>query len=201
VTSRIRLLLRREAGFTLPELLVSMTVVGILLAVAAMAISSAIRHSDEVEDQAVIQAEVRGALEQFSQDVRQAYSGDQAVFPIESISPTQITLLSPDRQVPFHLRRVSYRVNGGQLQRARATSTDTDGAPWVIPSLSAWARLAGPVSTAAPFTYYREDGTQLTTFTNPALVKTVKVRLDVATNSAPGRVFKYETSVSVRADA
>jgi hypothetical protein len=71
----------------------------------------------------------------------------------------------------------------------------------VIPALGAWARLAGPVSTAAPFRYYRADGTQLTTFTNPALIETVKVTLDVATGSAPGRVFRYETSVSPRADA
>jgi prepilin-type N-terminal cleavage/methylation domain-containing protein len=193
--------LRREDGFTLSEMLTSMAVLGIFMAAAAIALSSAIRHSDEVEDQSVIQAEVRGAIQQFANDFRQAYSGDEATFPIESISPTQVTFLSPDRQAPFHLRRLSYRVSGGELQRARATSTDTDGAPWSIPALSSWARLAGPVSTAAPFTYFDVNGTQLTAFTNPSLVHTVKLRLDVATNSSPSRVFTYSTSVTRRADS
>jgi prepilin-type N-terminal cleavage/methylation domain-containing protein len=193
--------LRREDGFTISELLTSMAVLGVFLAVASMAISSAIRHSDEVEDQSVIQAEVRGAIEQFASDFRQAYSGDDATSPIESISATQITFLSPDRQVPFHLRRLSYRLSGGNFQRARATSTDTDGAPWSIPALSAWATLVGSVSTPAPFTYYDANGTQLTAYTNPSLVQTVKVRLDVATNSNTSRVFTYSTSVTRRSDS
>jgi prepilin-type N-terminal cleavage/methylation domain-containing protein len=193
--------LRREDGFTLSEMLTSLVVLGVLFAMASTILASAIRHSDEVEDQSVLQAEMRGALDQLGRDLRQAYSGDSLTFPIESISPTGITFLSPDRAQPFHLRRISYRLTSGRLERRAAASTDTDGAPWSIPALGAWLKQAGAITTTTPFRYYDANGSEITSMTNPALVHTVRVTLTAATGSAPNRSFTYETSVTMRADA
>lgn len=189
-----------EAGFTLVEMITAMTVFSILIAVFAMTFSSSIRHSDEVEDQSVLQVETRGAITFFAQDLRQAYDGDAnvATSPIESISPTQITFLSPDRAIPFHMRRVSYRLSGAQLERAMATSSDTDGAPWVIPVLGSYRKLVDGVKNATVFTYEKADGT---TATVAADVKTVHVTLTVATNSSPTRQFTYQTDATVRSES
>jgi prepilin-type N-terminal cleavage/methylation domain-containing protein len=192
--------LRGEDGFTLVEMLTAMTVFSILIAVFAMTFSSAIRHSDEVEEQSSLQAETRAAITFVSQDLRQVYDGDANVLtsPVESISSTQITFLTPDRVTPFHMRRLSYRLNAGQFERAMATSSDTDGYPWSIPALGSYKKLVGSVTNATAFTY--KDAAGLTTAV-PANVRTVHVTLTVATNTTPTRQYTYQTNVSLRSES
>jgi prepilin-type N-terminal cleavage/methylation domain-containing protein len=186
---------RGQSGFTLTEMLVAMIFIGVLFAVFATVVSSTIRHNDEIEEQTVLQAEARGAIDQIAQDLRAAYTGDDTVAPIESLSATQITFLSPDRKTPMHLRRVSYRLSGGTLQRRQAISSDTDGAPWVIPTLPSWGTRVQRVVNSTVFTYYDEDGV----VTNvPANVATVGITVTVATATSSTRQFTYQSSVSLR---
>jgi prepilin-type N-terminal cleavage/methylation domain-containing protein len=193
----------RQDGFTLTEMLVSILVLGLLMACFSLVFSSALRHSDEIEEQSDLQAEVRPAIDRFAQDLRQAYSGNSATVAILSMSSSQITFYSPDRLTPFHLRKVSYRVNGGNFERALLTSTDTDGWPWVGLSgtPSNWSTLAGSVvSASAYFRYYDVTGAELNPASaNPADVRTVNLKLVIATNTSPSRQVTYETSASVRA--
>jgi prepilin-type N-terminal cleavage/methylation domain-containing protein len=191
---------RGEDGFTLVELLSAMSVFGIVLASFAMVLSSAIRHSGEVEGQTNLQVEARSAITTVSQDLRQVYDGDGdvATSPIQSISPTQLTILTPDRAQPFHLRRVSYRLNAGKLERAFATSTDTDGAPWVIPALSSYRTVVSGIVNSAVFAFWKADGTPATA---PIDVKTIDLTLVVATKTAPTRQITYKSSVTVRGES
>jgi prepilin-type N-terminal cleavage/methylation domain-containing protein len=190
--------LRREDGFTLSEMLSAMAVLGLLFAAFATVVGSAVRNGGEIEGQTAIQGEARAAVDRFASELRQVYSGDETTYPIESISATQVTFLSPDRANPFHLRRISYRLNAGSLERAFATSSDTDGYPWTIGSLGAWQKLVGPVRNATVFTYY--DATGAVTSTASA-VKTVGITLVVSTVGSSSRQFTYTSSVTVRADA
>ena len=194
--------IRREDGFTLIEMLSAMTVMSIVLASFSLVLSSAIRHSGEIEESGNLQVESRAAISSVSQDLRQVFDGDDdvATSPIESISPTQITFLSPDRALPFHLRRVSYRLSGEEFQRGFATSTDTDGAPWSIPALGGYRKIVGSVvSTGTPvFAFKKADGTTATT---PIDVKTVDVTLTVATKTSSTRQYTYKTSVTVRGES
>ena len=96
----------------------------------------------------------------------------------------------------MHLRRISYQVTGGQLQRALATSTNT-AAPWSIPALSAWSTVARSiVTTGTPvFTYFDATGPRRRVAAN---VRTVRIRVTVATPTTPTRQFTYETRVALR---
>lgn len=192
--------LRGEAGFTLVEMLTAMTVFSILIASFATLLGSAIRHSDELEEQSSLQVEARAAIAFLSQDLRQVYDGDGNVLtsPIESIGPTQITFLSPDRALPFHLRRLSYRLSAGQFEWAMATSSDTDGYPWSIPALGSYRKLLGSVVNVSTFTY--KDAAGLTTAV-PANVRTVHVTLTVATDTTPARQYTYQTNATVRSES
>ena len=196
----MRRLIRRDEGMTIVEMLSAMAVFSIVLAGFAMVLSSAIRHSHEVEEQTNLQVEARSAIAFVSSDLRQVYDGDAdvATSPIESISPTQITFLSPDRAQPFHLRRVSYRLSSGEFQRAFATSSDTDGAPWSIPALGSYQKVVGSVVNGAVFTYTKSDGT---TATSPVDVKTIDVTLTVSTGTSPTRQYTYQTSTTVRGES
>jgi prepilin-type N-terminal cleavage/methylation domain-containing protein len=190
---------RRDEGFTLIELLSAMLVFSVLLAMFALILSSAIRHSDEIDEQTNLQSQARSAIGFVSSDLRQTYDGDAnlTTSPIETMTATQLTFLSPDRANPFHLRRVSYRLSGGTFQRVFATSSDTDGYPWVIPALGSYRTVVDRVSNASVFSYKKADGT---TATSPVDVKTVDVTLVVTTTTSP-RQYTYKTSVTVRGES
>jgi prepilin-type N-terminal cleavage/methylation domain-containing protein len=189
--------IRRQGGFTLVELLLAMGLIGVIFALFSVVVSSTLRHGGEVEEQTVLQHQVRGTVERLAQDLRQAYSGVEDSSPIESISASQIQFLSPDRQQPFHLRRLAYRASGTSFQSARAISTDTDGAPWDIPALGSWTTEFGSLVGTNVFTYLDENGAATA---DPAQVKTVVIQVTIATSTSPNRQYTYKTSVTLRAD-
>lgn len=195
MTGRLKRAARAQGGFTLIELLVSIVFIGMLFAAFSMVFTSALHHNDEVMEESTIQAEVRAAIDTLAGELRQAYTGDDLVAPIESIGATGLTFVSPDRASPFHLRRISYRVNGGTLERAVAVSTDTDGPPWSIPALGEWAPIVRSVANSTLFTYLDASGTVTT---NPAAVRTVAVTISVTTTTSGGRDFTYQTNVTLR---
>jgi type II secretory pathway component PulJ len=185
----------REGGYSIVELLIGFIFIGLLFSLFATVVSSALRHGDEVEEQTTLQVEARAAVDTLAAELRQAYTGDDTVAPIESIGANTITFLSPDRQEPFHLRRISYRLQSGVVERAQAVSTDTDGYPWTIPALGAWHGKVGSVVGSTLFTYYDADGAVTAT---PASVSTIAIAVTVATATSPDRQYTYRTSVSLR---
>jgi prepilin-type N-terminal cleavage/methylation domain-containing protein len=196
----MRRLIARQEGMTLIELLSAMVVFSVVVGMFALILSSAIRHSDEIDEQTNLQVQARSALGFVSSDLRQAYDGDgdPATAPIETMTATQLTFLSPDRQSPFHMRRVSYRLSGGTFQRVEAVSTDTDGAPWSIPALGSYRTSVDRIANASVFSYKKADGT---TATSPVDVKTVDITLLVTTTTQPARQFTYKTSVTLRGES
>ena len=55
--------LRAEDGVSLIEMLISMAVLGVFFAVFATVVGSSIRHGSEIQEQAVLQTEVRAAVD------------------------------------------------------------------------------------------------------------------------------------------
>ena len=195
---RLRGRLRSESGFTLIEMMVSMMVLGFFFASFATVIGSSIVHGTEIQEQAVLQTEVRAAVDTLVADVRQAsVAGDTSLARISTATSTQLTFLSPDRSQPMRLRRIAYQVTGGQLQRAIARSTNTS-APWTIPTLSAWSAplVRSIVTTGTPvFRYYDAAGAATTVAAN---IRTVRIRITVAPATAQNSALSYETRVSLR---
>jgi prepilin-type N-terminal cleavage/methylation domain-containing protein len=191
-----------EDGFTLVEMLSAMAVFGIVLGSFSMVLSSSIRHSGEVEQQTNLQVEARSAINTVTSDLRQVYDGDDnvATSPILSMSGTQVTFYSPDRQLPFHMRRMTYRLNAGTFERAFLTSSDTDGSPWVGVSSNptAFRTVVSDVVNSTVFAYKKADGTTATT---PVDVATIEITIVVATKTTPSRQYTYKSSVTVRGEA
>ena len=184
-----------QAAYTLVELLVAMAVLSVAFAAFAALLGVLIRHSGETQERSTLQTEARAAIDRLVQDLRQANTGDAGT-PILSLGSSQITFLSPDRATPFRLRQIAYRVSGDRLERAMAVSTNTGGPPWTFPALGAWVAQAGSIVDPAVFSYVDAAGVATT---NPAGVRTVNVRLRVATRTSPGAPTTYETSATLRA--
>jgi prepilin-type N-terminal cleavage/methylation domain-containing protein len=194
-----------QRGFTLIEVLSAMAVFGIVLATFAMVMRTSIRHSGEVEQQSNLQHEARTAITSMSQDLRQVYDGDSnlTTSPIQSIFANQITFLSPDRRLPFHLRRITYRIQGTELQRATLISTDTDGYPWsgISAAPSAFRPVVRNVVNAGTqplFRYLDANGAVTATVAN---IRTIELQVVVATKTSPTRKYTYKSSVTVRGES
>jgi prepilin-type N-terminal cleavage/methylation domain-containing protein len=187
--------LRNEDAFTLPELLVGMTLMSIVLVAFGQMLISSSRTSNRVEEQAVLQSEVRASIDRLTTDLRQA-TNTHGTSPVVSVSPTALTFDSPDRATPFHIRRISYQMVGGSLQRSTVTSTDTDGWPWTFPVAPAsWIGELTSVTNGAVFAYFDQNGAATT---DPNAVNSVRVTLTVRPRQNQALPATFSALVNIR---
>jgi prepilin-type N-terminal cleavage/methylation domain-containing protein len=187
--------LRGERGFTIVELMATMTVMGIVLAVFGQMLVTSSKTSSRIEEQATLQNDVRAAVDRLTTDFRQATNAN-GTSPVESVSGTALTFDSPDRMTPFHLRRVSYQLSNGQLQRSSTTSTDSDGWPWVWPpGAPSWTSEIGSVTNASVFTFYDASGAITTDAT---AVRSARISVTAAPRQTQGGSATYTALVTIR---
>jgi len=195
--------LRRQAGLTLIELLIGMSVLSIALAFIYALLSSIYNSGVQTIEAGTLQDEARLNIDQMVADLRQAYTGDPSTSPIAAISATSITFYSPDRLQPFRLRKISYQISGTSLQRAFVTSsnTSTTGPPWNgLTTLGPWTTLfssivANPGGTAV-FQYQKADGS---TATLPQDVATVIVTITAKATGSHTAATTYSSAATLRA--
>jgi prepilin-type N-terminal cleavage/methylation domain-containing protein len=187
---------RRDRGFTLVEVMVATSLLGLVLLLVYGAVGSGVQQAVDVEARIQTQSAVRVAADAFVRDLRQAYTGDAALPRVEAIGPTQITFYSPDRATPFHIRRISYRLSGTALQRSVTTSTDTNGFPWVFGTAGPYVTVLDNVRNTTVFTFRDADGAVTSDAESVALVQ-----LDVTVDRDPSRppgALVYSTTAELR---
>ncbi len=187
---------RGDRGFTLIEVTVATSILGIVLLLVYGTLNTGVRQAADVEARLQTEASVRLAADTFERDLRQAHTGDASLSRIASLAPAQITFYSPDRTTPYHMRKISYRMTGTTLQRSVTTSTDTDGFPWVFPAIGTYVTVLEFVRNPTLFTF--RDVADVVT-TDPASVATVQ--LDITVNKdltgQPGPL-SYSTTTEMR---
>jgi prepilin-type N-terminal cleavage/methylation domain-containing protein len=188
-------MIRDERGFTIPELLVTMVLLGIVLTAFAQMLITSSKTSNRVEEQAALQGEVRASIDRLMSDFRQATNSTTSS-PVVAVSGTSFTFDSPDRSTPYHLRRISYRLVNGQLDRSSTLSTDSDGAPWVWPpQAGAWIPQVTSITNPTPFTFFDGSGVQTT---DPNAVHSMRITLTVAPKQQQGGSNTYSSLISIR---
>ena len=204
MTRNARLRVGRQDGFTLIEMLMALIIMGILTSAFGTVVTAMITHSTEITGESVLQNEARTSIDGLAREIRQAYIGDGSN-GIESISGTAITFDSPDSSTPFHLRRISYRLNAGSIERQLTTSTNTDGTvpgsgpPWTWGTVGPWVKVIEFVRNPSIFTGYSDyTGSPQVTTNVAADVRAVAFNVVVATPGARGKQFTYAGSASVR---
>lgn len=197
------------------EMIVSMALLAILVEVFATTFTTTVNINAEVRDQNLAQVEVRAGLNRVVNDLRDATYGNATATPIAAKSATSVTLYSPDRMQPAHMRQITYSVNGTTFQRQETVSTNTNGPPWTwgaTTTQTLFDRLQNPTSV---FTYCTQTPTtdlhvSTTSNSDPitwtctppstlADIKTVIVNAKVATTGSPTRVYSYESVATLRA--
>ena len=186
---------RSEAGLTLVELSVAVSLLAVVLGLAYGTLWSSMRHGSSLEQRTVAQSESRLVLDGLTRELRQAYSGDAATAEIASMSGTELTFYSPDRDSPFHLRRISYRLNGTTLERSETVSSDTDGAPWSFGTTGPYRAALKDVASTSLFSYLDEDGA-VTAIAGD--VRTVVVAIQVGKSFRSPGPLSYRLSIHLR---
>ena len=197
--------LREEDGLTLSELLVVLAIMGVIMAALVGVLSMSITQSSQIQEQSTLQTEVRAATDTMASEIRQAYTGDTS-YPIETATSTTLQFLSPDRALPYHNRRVAYRLASGRSTgpRRRAPTPTAHpgqasrGRPTGRFPRASWIPRIRSVSNAAVFKYYDKSGALLTGTITPSSVYRVVITVTVATKAAATRQYTYSTSASLR---
>ena len=184
-----------ERGFTLIELLAAMAIMGTLLGAFGQMLITTSNSSARTQEQATLQDLARTAISGLTRDLREA-TNTLGTSPVESLSGTTLTFDSPDQATPFHLRRISYRLVGGELDRSVTTSLNTGNAPWQWPGTSGpWTGTLDSITSASIFTYYDATGAPTT---DPSAVRSVRITLAVAPKQNHGGTATYSALVSIR---
>ena len=186
---------RADDGFTVPELLVGMVILLIVLVGFGQVLMNTSKTSNRVEEQAMLQNDVRFVVDRLTGDLREATNTHQTS-PVSVATATTLTFDSPDRSTPFHLRRISYRLNGGTLERSAITSVNTGGWPWTWPVTPAtWSPQMDSIRNAGVFTYYDQNGAVTT---DPNAVESVRITLSVAPKQTQAAASTYTALVTIR---
>jgi prepilin-type N-terminal cleavage/methylation domain-containing protein len=208
--------LREERGFTLVELLVAMPMMVILLAGLSTTLVQLLNTSDKTQKQTILQTEARAALATLASDVRQAFVGDGTT-PFLSGTATSMTFESPDRmptvtsgtsQTSFHLRKITYTLSSGTLNRQFMTSTNTfPGAPpWTWPAQNGPViPVVGSITNTDVFTFYTAAGAQTSPPTALSFpisdfsgVRAVGIKLTLSTGGSQAKQFTFTQLVALR---
>jgi prepilin-type N-terminal cleavage/methylation domain-containing protein len=188
-------ILNDEHGFTLPEMLITMVLLAIVIAFFGQMLITSSKTSNRIQEQAMLQAEVRAALDRLTTDLRQATTAT-STSPVSVVGGTAFTFDTPDRSTPFHLRRISYRLVNGTLERSTTLTTDTDGTPWVWPATTGpWIQELGSITNPSPFVFYDANGLATTT---ASAVRSLRVTLTVAPKQTQGGSNTYSALVTIR---
>lgn len=186
---------RDEGGFTLPELLVGMVLLSIVAAGFSQVLITTSKTSNRVEEQAMLQNDVRASLARLTSDLREA-TNTHGTSPVVSATATTLTFDSPDRSTPFHIRRISYRLSGGAFQRSTLLSTNAGSWPWTFPVTPApWITEVDSITSGATFTYYDANGAVTT---DPNSIRSVRVTFTVAPHQNQGGSSTYQALVTIR---
>ncbi|MGK2958918.1 MAG: PilW family protein [Acidimicrobiales bacterium] len=183
---------RKEHGFGMIELVVAMGLSVGILTVATSFFTSGWQHTANLEREIITQGDARVVIAQMADELRQAYTGQAGLAPIESLSSTAITFYSPNREAPFKLRKIIYQHSGTTLTRSEVLSTNT-ATPWSIPG-------GAPTAVTVLSNVLPPGGVVPSIFTGtgaPTRTVAIQVSIDSDTTKLPA-AQKYEVTAYVR---
>jgi type II secretory pathway pseudopilin PulG len=140
-----------ESGFTVIELALVITLLGITSAMFSVVYGTTIKRSSDISKQSILQTEMRAALNGMVEDLRSSTTGDSVTHPIIAATNNSITFYSPDRLAPNKMRRVKYWLAGAEIKRQVTMSTNSAGPPW-----TGIATDTGPIRTVVSSIYAPE---------------------------------------------
>jgi prepilin-type N-terminal cleavage/methylation domain-containing protein len=208
--------IRNERGFTMIELLIAMPMLLVLLAGLTITLTNMMHVTDKTQEETTLQTEARATFSTLASDIRQAFVGD-GTDPIIAATATSITFESPDRyptttsgttQSSFHLRKITYTLTNGVLQRQFMTSTNVfpTAPPWAWPGANgALVNVLGSVTNTDVFSYYTAAGAQTSPPTalgfpisDTTGIRAVGIKFSLTTGGTQPKTFTESQTIALR---
>jgi Tfp pilus assembly protein PilV len=133
-----------DAGITLIDVLVSMSIMAVVMALFTAGIAQMYRISYGNDAQSVVQSQISTALLRLDPEIRYAAGVSRTGSSVGTSSSATVDFLQLQTGVT---RCVQLRVSNGQLQQRTWTWQATPFAP------TDWTTLASGITSATPFTY------------------------------------------------
>lgn len=183
-----------DSGFSLPEMLIVLALIGLVLATAYMMLSAGTRMADGVEARDAASSQGQIAMEQMTREMRQSLEPIEGAGTFGALAPRSCTFYTDldHNRVP---ERITYRVDGLRILRTVAVST-TSVPPYTFGAESAPMVVTDALKTGwggTIFQYYDTDENVVPAST-PADVSAVKISLQ--TQGAVGRSTAYASTSS-----
>lgn len=187
--------MKQHNGFTIIEVMVTISVVSIIFVLAANFILDSMKSQRYLSEQNDAIVESRKAVAKMTSELREAISADTGAYPLAELDDQEIIFYS-DVDKDTYTERVRYFLDGTQLKRGMTEPT-TDAVTLAI----SYDTTAESVTTLAYyvendtdplFYYYNEDypsdtaANPLTTPANPSVTRMVKIHVE--TNVDPNRI-------------
>jgi hypothetical protein len=172
--------------------------------------------TDKTQEETTLQTEARATFSTLASDIRQAFVGD-GTDPIIAATATSITFESPDRyptttsgttQSSFHLRKITYTLTNGVLQRQFMTSTNVfpTAPPWAWPGANgALVNVLGSVTNTDVFSYYTAAGAQTSPPTalgfpisDTTGIRAVGIKFSLTTGGTQPKTFTESQTIALR---
>jgi prepilin-type N-terminal cleavage/methylation domain-containing protein len=190
---RARLRARQESGFTLVEVMISLTIMSILIGTLLGTLDVATHGQQRQEALVTDQESVREALLEMDRDLRGAN-------PIEPLSGASAYASGVEAAViePSGTQYVLWQLSGTTLTRSVLSSPGGS----TVSSETVLINVTNGTTGTSLFRYFNSAGTELTSANNTAgdfANCTVRILITVAAASAPGPVpFAESSDVEIR---
>jgi prepilin-type N-terminal cleavage/methylation domain-containing protein len=198
-TPMLARLRRSQGGFTLIELLIAMPLALVVLGGLTFTIVRTSHWGGQLQEESAQQTEARAVVSTIVSDLRQAYYRSGQAPIASGFSSTAMTFYSPDRQTPFHLRKISYQLASRKFQRSALVSSQTfvDPPTWTFTGTAGWQTLLPLVTNSDVFTYY-DANSDVYTGTDPLMIRRVDVKLTTSTGGEQPRITTYTATAVLR---
>lgn len=187
---------RQEHGFTLVELMVTLTLLALVMALAFGQLAAGVNQTADLDRGSTANFTARLVVDTMVSELRQASTSDGALTPIATMTATELMFYSPDRSMPKKLRKITYRVVNGSLQRSEALSTSAGSPPWVFPTTTPTFRtLLTGITNTNVFSYFQAGGAATT---SAAEVRGLSINLIIQSSLSDSAERIYRTGIDIR---
>lgn len=196
IRRRLSAIRKRHAGFSLVEMMIALSLLMIVTGLAFSELSTGMTQTAQLDRASTSSTTARLAIDQIITELRQASTNDINVKPVAVSTASTLTFYSPDRSAAKRLRKITYRVNAGVLERSELLSINTGAAPWTFPATTPTFRVMLRDVTNTDIFSYLDDFEVATTVA--ANVRSLNINLVVKGSLRANSERIYRTGITIR---
>lgn len=167
---------KKTAGYTLIEMLVVVTIIGIIFPVAFASIASLYQTHAQTFSKSLAVVEAATAVKETVRDIRSAVYSETGSLPLVEMGTSTMTLFS-DTDFDGDVERVRYFLDGNTLRKGTIEPSATSSYPASTETFNTLIKSTANLdNNVALFRYYNATSTEITSSANSLDVRRIEVQ-------------------------